>query len=697
MRTLGLLWIACLACSTVNSEPADGIDDSFVSGGKADGSVQDRSPEAIGVLRVANELTFEQLDIDVALDRRAAKGIVEHRDGPDGIPATSDDDPFDTLEELDAVPYVGKVAFAKLLAYAKAHGYVPQAPSSVETCSGEVHPGTAVCGNASWAFDRPLPNDYNIDAAVTFASDDVWTVGSTGSVMHFDGASWQVEQTPVCETLTALWGTSADDLWAVGEAGRILHRTAAGWSVIDAGTCESLTAVWGSPGGDVWIAGWHGLVLRGNAAGFTTVPLDPNVDLQSLWGFAQNDIWGVADGGIYHWDGAAWTQTTKGHWDLERIWGSDPQHLFVGGFAWDSNSAAVFTFSPATAATPTMTLLSGNRTTPITGTSASDVWIASEDNTWHFDGTTWNALWTGTYDDINAFAAAGPGDVWALGDAGARLHYDGTAWSEVSEPLHGNGGLWATSDSDVWVARYDGISHWDGATWTDVAGVSGFYNGIWASGPSDVWAVGLFDTVEHFDGTTWTKITPPTSKSWFSVGGSGPNDVWIGGNDGTLAHWNGTAWTTQSVGTAVHGVFARSPSDAWFATEEGLRHWNGTAMNTAGPVDVGLVYRVWSSAPNDIWAVGYGVSHYDGNEWTNVLPAPSTFGGSYQGVWGTSPSDVWIAGGGAFGGHTTIAHWDGAHWTSYVNAASAQIDGIMGAGDHVWAVAESGAIVHFVR
>ena len=54
------------------------------------------------------------LDDDVALNARAARGLIEHRDGPDGDFGTSDDDPFDSLEEVDAVLWVGPVAIRKL-------------------------------------------------------------------------------------------------------------------------------------------------------------------------------------------------------------------------------------------------------------------------------------------------------------------------------------------------------------------------------------------------------------------------------------------------------------------------------------------------------------------------------------------------------------------------------------------------------
>lgn len=61
------------------------------------------------------------LDEAVGLDRRAAEGIVQHRNGLDGVAPSADDDLFDSVGELDAVAYVGEAAFARLLQYASEH------------------------------------------------------------------------------------------------------------------------------------------------------------------------------------------------------------------------------------------------------------------------------------------------------------------------------------------------------------------------------------------------------------------------------------------------------------------------------------------------------------------------------------------------------------------------------------------------
>ncbi|MBM3314974.1 amidohydrolase family protein, partial [candidate division WOR-3 bacterium] len=61
--------------------------------------------------------TARTLDFGVGLDPRAAANVVRLRDGADGRFGTGDDDRFETVAELDAVPYVGNTALAKLKAY----------------------------------------------------------------------------------------------------------------------------------------------------------------------------------------------------------------------------------------------------------------------------------------------------------------------------------------------------------------------------------------------------------------------------------------------------------------------------------------------------------------------------------------------------------------------------------------------------
>jgi phosphatidylserine/phosphatidylglycerophosphate/cardiolipin synthase-like enzyme len=116
--TLVLAPLACAGDEALDDENA-GFPD-----GKSDGGIDEGSPEALAVLALVNDTSVDagELDDDAGLHATAAKNIIAHRDGSDAAAATADDDPYDTLAELDAVPFVGPIALAALLDYAKEKG-----------------------------------------------------------------------------------------------------------------------------------------------------------------------------------------------------------------------------------------------------------------------------------------------------------------------------------------------------------------------------------------------------------------------------------------------------------------------------------------------------------------------------------------------------------------------------------------------
>ena len=85
-------------------------------GGKADehGLPDEGTCEAAALVRVANEASFEELDIDARLNRRAAENIVEARV----------DSPFALIEDVDHVAWVGAATLGLIFEYADATGVV---------------------------------------------------------------------------------------------------------------------------------------------------------------------------------------------------------------------------------------------------------------------------------------------------------------------------------------------------------------------------------------------------------------------------------------------------------------------------------------------------------------------------------------------------------------------------------------------
>ena len=75
------------------------------------------------LLRLVNDraVTISLLDIEAGINIRAANTIISYRNGQDGLSGTADDDLFDDLAEVDAVPFVGASTLNLLRTYAIAH------------------------------------------------------------------------------------------------------------------------------------------------------------------------------------------------------------------------------------------------------------------------------------------------------------------------------------------------------------------------------------------------------------------------------------------------------------------------------------------------------------------------------------------------------------------------------------------------
>lgn len=143
MNRLGLVLVMfAAACGVSDNDASDGESDRFVTGdGKTDtGGIQEGTPGALGVLHVVNTLTEAQLASQVQLAAAAAKNIAAYRTGDDETAATSDDETFDSLRELDSIPFVGAVAFGKLLAYAEAEGFTDDPPGAPSTTDDPFDP-----------------------------------------------------------------------------------------------------------------------------------------------------------------------------------------------------------------------------------------------------------------------------------------------------------------------------------------------------------------------------------------------------------------------------------------------------------------------------------------------------------------------------------------------------------------------------
>ena len=113
-RNLSLFAVLMLnACASLTSP--DAIDSQALASSELHNLPLCQSQAILDLLHAptTNVETLQAIDVHT----RAAKHLVAHRDGPDAIAGTPDDVAFASLEEVDAVPWVGPVAMDALLSW----------------------------------------------------------------------------------------------------------------------------------------------------------------------------------------------------------------------------------------------------------------------------------------------------------------------------------------------------------------------------------------------------------------------------------------------------------------------------------------------------------------------------------------------------------------------------------------------------
>lgn len=182
------------------------------------------------------------------------------------------------------------------------------------------------------------------------------------------------------------------------------------------------------------------------------------------------------------------------------------------------------------------------------------------------------------------------------------------------------------------------------ASWQVVHdGVPGALLSVWGSSAGDVWAVGgdagdgAGPSVLHLEGGSWTRLETGQSGDLWWVHGFAGGPLFMGGSGGTILRYDAS-------------------DGAGF-----------TRMATPGSVAGGgsVVFGVWGSSPDQMWAVGGeagGASgafawRLEGDTWVEAAGFPPELSAD-EALWkvfGRGPDDVWMV-----GTDGTMLHWDGS-------------------------------------
>jgi hypothetical protein len=320
------------------------------------------------------------------------------------------------------------------------------------SCSASVQQWTAMASQTK----ADLPDVWGSSGTDVFVVGEEDTETEVASVIqHYDGTGWSRQLRKSGLVLRAVWGSSSTDVLAVGAdqdsfSARVLHYDGSQWTEV-----------------------------RGFAAGDFEV-----LGLESVWGSSATDVYAVGsvfDGVfdeslIFHFDGTAWRRvqvTGQLKPSLVDVWGSSATDVYaVGQEDEDPPSRGVILHFDGTTWTPVLQRPSFAPTS-VWGSSATDVFVAG----FQVEETDEDFLVFGTI-----------------------FHFDGTGWSRVTLPpgvgvLHE---IWGSSASDVFAVGDDGvIVHFDGSQWTSTKPTGKGLIGVWGFSPGDVFAVGEGGTILH--------------------------------------------------------------------------------------------------------------------------------------------------------------------------------------------------------
>jgi len=243
----------------------------------------------------------------------------------------------------------------------------------------------------------------------------------------------------------------------------------------------------------------------------------------------------------------------------------------------------------------------------------------------------WTQQISGTNQTLYDVWGSSPNDVFAVGNEGTIVHYDGTNWS------HQNSGtdnllfsVWGSGSSDVFAGGTRGtILHYDGTSWSlqDSDGLDQNVVDLWGSSPNNFFAASFGTSdhrISHYDGNAWEQ------QSIFYCGvlvisGSSSDNVFNGGVDGLIMKYDGINWIRQSVvntGADIKGLFIESNTNAFAVAESGLIfQYDGMDWNRKESGISTTLLDVDGSSSSDAYAVGMAgtILYYDGMSWATEL------------------------------------------------------------------------------
>jgi len=337
----------------------------------------------------------------------------------------------------------------------------------------------------------------------------------------------------------------------------------------------------------------------------------------------------------------------------------------------------------------------GNALRAVWGSSPGMVWAVGDHGTiLHFDGSDWRRMPSGSEDNLYAIWGTSWSNIFAVGERGTILRSNGYTWALMDNPESSQDlyGVWGTSANDVFAVGENGtILHYNGTSWQAQSANWDQYRGIWGVASNNVFVVGDW-SVQHWNGTSWSAMETAGACYLRAIWGSSASDVYAASNSGIIWHYNGSAWSSTDLTdypplTSIWGL----SSSLIYAAGEGtdVYRFDGIswAVDSSAPSGSEHFFGIWGVS-GEVFVVGQvgRILHYEAG-WEDMSLGTTT---TLKAVWGSSTTDVFAVG---WGG--TLLHGYPAHWTA-TNITTEALNDVWGSGPFgVFAVGDNGTILRY--
>jgi len=565
----------------------------------------------------------------------------------------------------------------------------------------------------TWKWENPWPQGNTIRSVWRESTTSYYLTGELGTVSRFKEGTWTFWHTGVNQTLLALWGVSEQSLYAVGTKGTILHFDGNNWAALAHPAPEyDLTGVWGTSDTNVFAVGrmpgsgrFDGIVLHFDGEVWSRVSLNlKDFELHGIWGSSSGHAWAVGfhyanqslHGIVLYYDGAQWSVSTGGTYSpLYDVSGNEDGSVFAAGsdgtiLRFDGSAWTLVSYDsslPEVAWSEfrkisvgpdgSLSILDIWRNRILCFTQDQWYWIGSPEkfkiwdlvetplsgltifgqdgDTYRYEQGQWRPqTYSLTTETLRAVHGTGSGNLYAVGDHGRVLQYDGATcfvWETgVDVELRG---VWHAPWSAVYAVGRQGtiLVNEGGLAWNPMdSGVQEDLNAVWGGLDTDVFAVGDKGTVLHYDGKTWRRVPVGVEENLNAVWTDGFGSTYVVGDRGTILVHNKLYWRYMNSGTQEDLHLIRGPStpvSGRFPIAMGnggtVLVLSGENWNSISP-DTDAEFRgLLSDFRKEILAVtSEGRSwHFDGTDWSQKY-TPISF--KVFGSWDGSGNELYVVG-----------------------------------------------------